>query len=110
MSWLHELVTSLGRTLYPYLFDISIALMVCLLVVVAPWLQGQLRRRIRQWPFLLRTLVFVLLVTLGYGLLITQSAPWLAKQLAQLSAGWLLLVVTLAFVAIGLAAERARQM
>ncbi|SHH96663.1 DUF3392 domain-containing protein [Ferrimonas marina] len=110
MNWLLDLTGHVGRSLYPYLGDIAIALLACVLVVLSPDIQLFIRRRIITWPFLARTLVFVLLVAFGYGMVITQAAPYLASQLAQLSPQWLLLVVCLSFTLIGLWAERHRQM
>ncbi|GAA4871475.1 DUF3392 domain-containing protein [Ferrimonas pelagia] len=110
MNWLLDMVHLLGRSLYPYLTDISVALLACVLVVISPDLQRAIRRRIITWPFPARTGVFILLVAFGYGMVITKLSPYLASQLAQLPPNWLLLVVSLSFVVIGLWAERHRQM
>ncbi|MBY6187669.1 DUF3392 domain-containing protein [Marinobacter hydrocarbonoclasticus] len=109
MDWLSDLATALGGTLYPYLSSIATAMVACALVVLHGDIQGFIRGRIRNWPFVFRTLLYVVLIAFGYGLLITTVAPWLAVQLSALSARWLLTVVTLTFLFIGLWAERHRQ-
>ncbi|MBY5992283.1 DUF3392 domain-containing protein [Ferrimonas balearica] len=109
MSWLSDLIAAVGGSLYPYLGSIATAMVACTLVVLHGDLQGFLRARIRTWPFVMRTLIYVLLIAFGYGLLITAAAPWLAGKLALLTAQWLLAVVVATFLFIGLWAERHRQ-
>ncbi len=109
MDWLSDLTAALGGTLYPYLGSIATAMVACALVVLHGDIQGFIRTRIRNWPFILRTLLYVVLIAFGYGLLITAVAPWLASQLSGLNAQWLLAVVTLTFLFIGVWAERHRQ-
>ncbi|ADN74716.1 conserved hypothetical protein [Ferrimonas balearica DSM 9799] len=109
MDWLSDLAAAMGGTLYPYLGSIATAMVACTLVVLHGDIQSFIRARIRTWPFLFRTLLYVGLIAFGYGLLIAALAPWLAQQLAGLTAQWLLAVVTLTFLFIGVWAERHRQ-
>ena len=66
------------------------------------WLQ----RQVGSLNFVLRTLLFVLLCAVGYGMLIVHATPWLAKGLAQLNNYTLAPALVLVFVAIGVIAER----
>ena len=53
-----------------------------------------------------RTLLFILLCALGYGMVIVHATPWLAKGLAQLNNYTLAPALLLVFIGIGVIAER----
>ncbi len=63
-------------------------------------------RRIRNWPFPLRTAVFVLLAGFGFGIMIATGSVWVAKLLALAGTTYLPPVVLAVFMVIGILAER----
>lgn len=98
-----------GQYLVPYLSEISIALIACLLVMFGNEVNALLRRLMYQQHFLVRTLVFILINAFGYGLLIVKASPYLTRTLAQLERGMMFCIIVITFVVIGLWAQRNRQ-
>ncbi|BAJ00444.1 DUF3392 domain-containing protein [Shewanella violacea] len=98
-----------GSLLYPWLNEISTAIIACFLIVFAADFNRLISRKLTGRSFILRTLVFVFINAFGYGLLIVTASPFLAKQMAQVSAHWLLLLVISIFIFIGVWAQRNKQ-
>ncbi len=98
-----------GQFIAPYLSDISIAFIACLLVMLGGEINAAIRRLMRQQHFLVRTLIFILINAFGYGLIIVKASPYLARTLAQLERGMMFLIVVISFIVIGLWAQRNRQ-
>ena len=106
MDLLLELFVTLSRWCRSHLDELALALVATLLVLGAPPLNAWLQRQVGSLNFVLRTLLFILLCALGYGMLIVHAPPLLAKGLAQLNNYTLAPALALAFVAIGMIAER----
>ncbi|KDM91726.1 DUF3392 domain-containing protein [Photobacterium galatheae] len=105
---LHYLAES-GQWMRPWISDISMAMMACLLVVFGSDINMILRRYLSGTNFLIRTCAFIFVNAFGYGLLIVAVSPWLATKLTGLSNLWLLTVVLGTFVLLGTWAQRNNQ-
>ncbi|WP_028774860.1 DUF3392 domain-containing protein [Shewanella waksmanii] len=105
ISFLHQL----GTKLYPWLTEISTAIIACFLVVFGGDINRILRRKLVGRNFILRTLVFILINAFGFGLLIVAATPWLASLLSQLSSVYLLLILVAIFTFIGIWAQKNNQ-
>lgn len=110
MEHIISALAQVGGLLYPWLDEISTAIVACLLIVFGSDINRWLTRRLSGRSFILRTIVFVLVNAFGYGLLIVTLSPFIAKNMAQISAHWLLLIVISIFVFIGVWAQKHRQM
>ena len=95
--------------LQPYAHEISTALITCLLVAISPMVHQKVRKKIGQWPFLVRTLLYILLTGFGYGAAALKLTPLLTELLNTMSAEWFLLLVCSSFWLLGSWAERHRQ-
>jgi hypothetical protein len=104
-----ELLTPLGRYIYPYLLEISTALIACALVVFGSDINRILRNALRAHHFIVRTIVFILVNAFGYGLIIVKATPYLSKILSGLNSGMMFTIVSISFILIGLWAQRNRQ-
>jgi hypothetical protein len=104
-----DYIYPLGKLIYPYLNDISVALIACALVVFGSDINAFLRRRMRQQHFIIRTIAFILLNAFGYGFVIVKLSPYLARTLKHLDKGMMFAIVVASFVLIGLWAQRNRQ-
>jgi len=98
-----------GHYLAPYLSDISVALVACLLVMLGGETNALLRRVMRNQHFIFRTLAFILVNAFGYGLIVIKASPYLTRTLAHLEQGMMFCLVTGSFVVIGLWAQKNRQ-
>ena len=76
-----DLIATLSRWSRGHLHDIALAIMATLLVLFGPALNAWVQQRIGSLNFLFRTLLFVLLCAVGYGLAMIYLTPWLAKGL-----------------------------
>lgn len=98
-----------GRYLAPYLSEISVAMIACLLVVFGADINALLRRVLRNQAFVIRTLAFILINAFGYGLAIVKLTPYLARTLVHMEKGMMFTLVVFSFIIIGLWAQRNRQ-
>lgn len=103
-----ELLNPLGQFVYPYLNEISVALIACLLVMVGGEINAFLRRAMRNQHFIVRTLVFILINAFGYGLIIVKSSPYLTRTLQGLEKGIMVAILLTSFILIGLWAQKNR--
>lgn len=106
MDLLLDLLATVSRFSRGYLGDISLAVMATLLVLFGPALNARLQRLIGGLNFILRTLLFVLICLLIYGLAIIYLSPLLAQVLGYFNNYSLAPVLLLLFFLIGLLADR----
>jgi hypothetical protein len=98
-----------AKYLLPYLSEISTALIACFLVMAGGEINTLVRRQLRNYNFVLRTVVFILINAFGYGLIIVKATPYLARTLGNLDAGIMVFVIIVSFIVIGTWAQRNRQ-
>ncbi|WP_394204348.1 DUF3392 domain-containing protein [Shewanella waksmanii] len=104
-----SLINQLAKELYPWLTEISTAIIACFLVVFGGDINRALRRKLIGRNFILRTAIFILINAFGFGLLIIAATPWLASMLSQLSSLYLLLILVAIFIFIGIWAQKNHQ-
>ncbi|MES2818867.1 MAG: DUF3392 domain-containing protein [Pseudomonadota bacterium] len=106
MDLLLDLIATLSRWSRSHLYDISLAIMATLFVLFGPGLNAWVQRSISGLNFLLRTLIFVLVCAVGYGLAIVFLTPLLSQGLGQFNNYTLGPVLLLVFFLIGVLADR----
>ena len=106
MDMLLDLIVNLSRWSRGHLYDISLAIKATLFVLFGPGLNAWVQRSIGSLNFILRTLIFVIVCAVGYGLAIVFLTPWLAKGLAHFNNFTLSPVLLLVFFIIGILADR----
>lgn len=106
MDLLLDLIVTLSRWSRSHLYDIALAIMATLLVLFGPGINAWVQRNTASLNFIVRTLVFVLLCAVGYGLLIVFATPYMAKGLGYFNNFTLAPVLLLVFFVIGILADR----
>ncbi|TBU96183.1 DUF3392 domain-containing protein [Phytopseudomonas dryadis] len=106
MDLLLDLIATVSRWTRGHLYDISLALMATLFVLFGPGINAWVQRLIGNLNFVLRTLIFVMVCALGYGLAIVFITPWLAQGLGHFNNYTLAPVLLLVFFLIGVLADR----
>ncbi|BAU71941.1 DUF3392 domain-containing protein [Metapseudomonas furukawaii] len=101
-----DLIATLSRWSRGHLNDIALAIMATLLVLFGPSINAWVQQRIGSLNFLFRTLLFVLLCAVGYGLAMIYLTPWLVKGLGYFNNYTLAPVLLLVFFVIGVIADR----
>lgn len=109
MDWLLTILAELGRFLRPYSADISLAIVASILVISGSDINRFVKKQLGSAHFVVRTLVFVVVCTFGYGALTVVLTQILKVQLAQLSYATFASVVVAIFIALGIWAERRKQ-
>ncbi len=106
MDYALDLIATLSRWSRSHLSDISLAIMATLLVLFGPAINAWVQQRIGSLNFVFRTLLFVLICAVGYGLAMVFVTPWLAKGLGYFKNYTLAPVLLLVFFVIGMIADR----
>lgn len=106
MDLLLDLIVTLSRWCRGNLYDISLAIMATLFVLFGPGINTWVQRSISSFNFFLRTLIFVFVCAVGYGLAIVFLTPWLAQALGYFNNFTLSPVLLLVFFLIGVLADR----
>ena len=106
MYEIKSIIIQLSQWLYPWLGEISMAIMATLLVIYGETFNRMLKRQIGGLHFILRTLLFILLCTFGYGALLIYGAPILTKLLASFGMIYLGPLVLGIFITLGIIAEK----
>ena len=106
MDYALDLIATLSRWSRSHLSDISLAIMATQLVLFGPANNASVQQRIGSLNFVFRTLLFVLICAVGYGLAMVFVTPWLAKGLGYFNNYTLAPVLLLVFFVIGMIADR----
>lgn len=106
MDYALDLIATLSRWSRSHLSDISLAIMATLLVLFGPAINAWVQQRIGSLNFVFRTLLFVLICAVGYGLAMVFVTPWLAEGLGCFNNYTLAPVLLLVFFVIGMIADR----
>ena len=103
-----EVLAPVGKLLFPYIPEISISLVACLLVILGGEINRLLRKLIGGQHFIVRTMAFILLNAFGYGIVIVKLSPYLSAKLTTLDSGTLFVSVLVSFIIIGIWAQKNR--
>lgn len=106
MDVLVDLILTLSKWSRTHLHDISLAVMATALVLFGPGLISWVRRSISHFNFVIRTLIFVLVCAIGFGLAIIYLTPILVSAFAHLNNYTLAPVLLMVFILIGILADR----
>ncbi len=89
---------------------ISVALAATLLTIYTPDLTRVLKRRVRKWPLLARSALFIGVMGVGFGAAVLALRPLVGRLLLALGRPWLLPLIFGAVITLGLLAERRKQL
>lgn len=106
MDLLLDLIATLSRWSRGHLYDISLAIMATLFVLFGPGINAWVQRTIGGLNFVFRTIIFVLVCALIYGMAIVFLTPYLSAGLGQFNNYTLAPVLLLVFFLIGILADR----
>lgn len=110
INWLKSGLYQLGQWLSPYLGDIALVFVVCIIGLYAADVIKAVKKVVAAKHFMLRTLVFVLVSAFGLGALTLWVSPLIAKLLMLFGSTYLPLTVLVAFILVGVLADRKSQL
>ncbi len=106
MYEIKTMIIQLSQWLYPWLREISMAIMATLLVLYGERINRMVKRQIGALHFLFRTLIFIVLCAFGYGAVLVYVTPLLTKLLASLGMIYLGPLILGIFITLGIIAEK----
>lgn len=89
-----------------HLWLISMALASAIVVLASPRLSKLLKSSLYGYPWIVRTLAFVVMCAAGYGAMTVALGHGLHYVLRDISTEALALIVPMAFIGLGMVAER----
>lgn len=103
-----SLIINLAGHIRPFTNEIALALVATSLIIFGAAINTSVRNAVKSWNIVVRVIIFILLCSIGYGLLTNFLTDFLRSYLRGLSAEMFLLQVSLAFILVGVLAERGR--
>lgn len=109
---MNELITGtlieLGQWFRPYQYQCALAIIATILVIFGNDINNALKQLVRKQHFIVRTLIFIVVCAVGYGLATVWLTQLLSLQLAKISNLYIVPVVIFIFVALGVYAQKQR--
>ncbi len=99
-------IINFSQWLYPWLGEIAMAIMATLLVIYGHSINRLVKKQTSGMHFILRTLIFILLCTFGYGALLIYATPILSHLLAGVGMIYLGPLIVGIFIMLGVLAEK----
>ncbi len=107
---LSSMMTTIATWLVPYLGDIALMLVVCVVALYADVVYRFTKRTVARRHFVVRTFAFVLITAFGFTALVMGLSPWLTHALHAVPSTWLPLAVVGLFTLLGVLADRKNQL
>lgn len=106
MYEIKKIIIQFSQWVYPWLWEISMAIMATLLVLYGEKINKIVKRQISGLHFVFRTLIFILLCAFGYGAILIYVTPMISSLLASVSLIYLGPLVLGIFIGLGILAEK----
>jgi hypothetical protein len=106
---MESLIADLSQFMRKYLHEISAALVATFLALYGGYINEWMKSLMKNYHFIARFAVFVLLCAFGYGAISVYAALSVKLLLAQIADLWLAPTVVVCFLVIGLVAEKKRK-
>lgn len=109
MDFVLDILRALSRVMRPHVDDLSLAVAATVLTIYGNDINKAVKQTLKAHPFVMRILLFILVVSVGYGALTVFITKGLEKLLYSLDQAVLGPFVIVLFVLLGILAERKRQ-
>ncbi len=100
------MIIHFSQWLYPWLSEISMAIMATLLVIYGEVINRLLKKQISSMHFIFRSAIFIILCTFGYGAILVYGTPLLSKALSSLGFIYFGPLIVCIFISLGIIAEK----
>ena len=108
MTVIQSSLLQLSEWISPYNTQVAMTIIATLLVVYGDLLNKYIKQRIKPYPFIVRTLMFVFICAFGYGLLLVFLTPYAAKALLLIAPVYRGVSIVGVFLLLGYLAENRR--
>lgn len=101
LHWLTQLFT-------PYQTEVALTLVATTLVIYGDVINKHIKLMLKPYPFILRTLVFVLVCAFGYGMVIVFLTPFIQQGISIIPTQYRGISIICVFLLMGYLAEHRR--
>jgi len=105
---MNELLIEAGQWFRSYQYQSALAIIATILVIFGNDINQAIKQSIKKQHFVVRTLVFIFVCAVGYGLMTVWLTELLSAQLAKISNLYIVPIVTGVFIALGMYAQKQR--
>ncbi|ALS98691.1 DUF3392 domain-containing protein [Lacimicrobium alkaliphilum] len=105
---MHDVLFQLTQWLQPYYIEVAMTFVATLLVVYGDVVNKHIKRMLSPYPFVVRTLVFVLVCAFGYGAFILFVTPFFKQLILMIPSVYQGISIVSVFLLLGYMAERRR--
>jgi len=105
---MNELLIESGQWFRPYQYQCALAIIATVLVIFGNDINQAIKQGVKKQHFLIRTLVFIFVCAIGYGLMTVWLTELLSAQLAKISNLYIVPIVVGVFIALGMYAQKQR--
>lgn len=109
MDWLFSVNNDVANWLWSYRSYIATSWVAVILVLYGDAINGLVKRLMQPYHYVLKVLAFVLLCSVGYGLLATYGYKIVQQLLPAVERKWFAVFVIITYFVLGSVAERKRQ-
>lgn len=106
MNVFTDILTGLSRVLRPYTDEISFAVAATLLIIYGNDINKGVKKSLTHHPFVMRVFLFILVASVGYGLIAVLITKGMSKFLGTLDSRVMGAFIICLFIAMGVLAER----
>lgn len=93
---------------YQYQYQCALAIIATILVIFGNDINNAIKQLVRKQHFIIRTIIFIVVCAIGYGLATVWLTGVLSVQLAKIPNLYIVPVVVIVFVALELYAQKQR--
>lgn len=101
-------IVELGQWFRSYQYQCALAIIATVLVIFGNDINNAIKYLLRKQHFVIRTIAFIVVCALGYGLATVWLTGLLSEQLGKISNLFIVPVVTFIFIGLGLYAQKQR--
>lgn len=107
-EWLITPLIELGQWFRGYQYQCSLAIIATVLVIFGNQINDVIKQVVRKQHFLIRTVIFIFVCAIGYGLATVWLTELLSLQLAKVPNVYIVPLITFIFITLGIYAQKQR--
>lgn len=108
MEYLFTALNWLSQLFAPYHTEVALTIVATALVIYGDVINKHIKMMLKPYPFVLRTLVFVLVCAFGYGMVIVFLTPFIKQGIVLVPSEYRGISIIFVFLLLGYLAEHRR--
>lgn len=104
-----ELFAEMSSWMRPYLTEIASAYVVTILAIYGEDINRLLKNKVRKYPWIVKTMAFIALCSIGYTLMTVAMVPVIRKGLEAFGGTYIAPITIVFYIVIGILASQKKQ-